>query len=160
MTRKLESLFDLSPADETPQAELALLEQDQVVQLEKNLETVDKIDAALPLVTDLEANDTEMDEVADSAKKAFEDLMDLAMNVDSRFSGKIFETAGQMLGHVITAKNAKIDKKLRMIDLQLKKRRLDIMEKKQDQAMGDTEDAEGFVVDRNTLLAEILGKKA
>lgn len=160
MTRKLEELFDIAE-DNEDQKELTLVQDDETIErLERNLDTVDKIDAALPLVTDLEANDVEMDEVADTARKAFDDLMDLGMNVDSRFSGKIFETASQMLGHVITAKNSKIDKKLRMIDLQLKKRRLDLMEEKQAEASGESEDAEGFVVDRNTLLAEILGKKS
>jgi len=51
--------------------------------------------------------------------------MDLGMQVDSRFSAEIFSTAGTMLGHAITAKTAKVNKKLKMVDLQLKKAELD-----------------------------------
>jgi hypothetical protein len=51
--------------------------------------------------------------------------MDLGMQVDSRFASEIFSVASNMLGHAITAKTAKMDKKLKMIDLQLKKMRLD-----------------------------------
>ena len=81
--------------------------------------------------------------------------MDLGMNVDSRFSGNIFQTASQLLGHAITAKQAKLDRKLRTVDLQIKKLRLD----KQSQKEG-TDDSEiegkGVVLDRNALLQEIL----
>jgi hypothetical protein len=51
--------------------------------------------------------------------------MDLGMQVDSRFASEIFSVASNMLGHAITAKTAKLDKKLKMIDLQLKKLKLD-----------------------------------
>ena len=82
--------------------------------------------------------------------------MDLGMNVDSRFSGNIFQTASQLLGHAITAKQAKLDRKLRTVDFQIKKLRLD----KQSQKDGTNEEAEiegkGVVLDRNALLQEIL----
>jgi hypothetical protein len=47
--------------------------------------------------------------------------MDLGMNVDSRWASDIFGVASTMLGHAITAKTAKLNKKLKMVDLQLKK---------------------------------------
>ena len=43
------------------------------------------------------------------------------MNVDSRWASDIFGVASTMLGHAITAKTAKLNKKLKMVDLQLKK---------------------------------------
>jgi len=57
-----------------------------------------------------------------------------------------------MLGHAITAKTAKLDKKLKMIDLQLKKMRLD-------QNQPDTQEAPqgtGQLLSRNDLLDRIL----
>jgi hypothetical protein len=79
--------------------------------------------------------------------------MDLGMQVDSRFASEIFSVASNMLGHAITAKTAKLDKKLKMIDLQLKKAKLD-------QSTPDAEPAQqgtGHVLSRNELLDRILG---
>jgi hypothetical protein len=118
---------------------------------------IDKIDAALPGVRDLEVADNEMDDLAKIATEKFEDLMDLGMNVEARYAGAIFQTAGVLLGHAITAKQAKLDKKLRMVDLQLKKLRIDQVSRKEGTAEAPI-DGQGVVVDRNTLLREILGK--
>ena len=54
--------------------------------------------------------DKELNEVAQKAMDAYDDLMDLGMNVEPRFSGVILQTASQLLGHSITAKTAKMDK--------------------------------------------------
>lgn len=164
MTKKLEELFNLDTADhdsgidvDTQPTQLPNSEQQLIL---SDLEdTLDKIDVALPTVRGLDASDQEMDELADLAKSKFEDLMDLGMNVESRFSGQIFQTAGVLLGHAITAKQAKLDKKLRMIDLQLKKMRLDHQKQTStDDIAHNSIDGEGTVIDRNTLLAQILNK--
>ena len=118
---------------------------------------IDKIDIALPTVRDLEASDQEMDELADLAKSKFEDLMDLGMNMDPRFGGVVFQTAGTLLGHAITAKTAKMDKKLRMVQLQLQKARLDHQTSKDDPDSRPV-DGQGVVLDRNELLNQILQK--
>ena len=82
------------------------------------------------------------------------------MNVEPRFSGVILQTAGVMLGHAITAKTAKLDKKLRMINLQLQKAKLDHQIKKDTGKAQDDEpiDGEGMILDRNELLKQILNK--
>jgi hypothetical protein len=90
--------------------------------------------------------------------------MDLGMNVEARFSGHILATAGTLLGHAITAKQAKIDRKIRTIDLQLKKMRLDQQAAKDasktdgDKLLDAVDGSGGVVLDRNALLAQILGK--
>ena len=127
-------------------------------------ETIDKIDAALPGVRNLEANDEEMDSLADLAKSSYNDLMDLGMQVDSRFASEIFSVASNMLGHAITAKTAKMDKKLKMIDLQLKKMRLDQQQAAMDAKAADAgtgeamQTAQGMVLSRNDLLERLLRK--
>lgn len=124
-------------------------------------DAIDKIDASLPLVRDLEAGDEELDELAKLAKDKFEDLMDLGMNVDPRFGGPIMQTAGVLLGHAISAKTAKMDKKLKMIQLQLQKAKFDHQVKKDSAKGGDDDepiDGKGMVLDRNALLAQILEK--
>ena len=118
---------------------------------------IDKIDAALPQVSDLDSADDELDELSNIAREKFEDLMSLGMNVEARFSGTILQTAGVLLGHAITAKQAKIDKKLRMIDLQLKKMRLDqASDSKNSDPRLPTINGQATVIDRNQLLAQIL----
>lgn len=120
-------------------------------------DAIDKIDIALPTVRDLEASDHEMDELAELAKSKFEDLMELGMNMDPRFGGVVFQTAGTLLGHAITAKTAKMDKKLRMVALQLQKARLDHQMSKDDPDSKPVE-GQGVILDRNELLNQILQK--
>jgi len=166
MTKKLSELFNLPDSDtaDAPEisadAALAQINEEQTAIAEID-DAIDKIDAALPTVRDLEASDMEMDELAKIATEKFQDLMDLGMNVDSRFSGTIFQTAGTLLGHAITAKQAKMDKKLRMVDLQLKKMRLDQQQRQANKDAGlptNAVEGEGIPLDRNALLAEILNR--
>jgi len=161
MTRKLEELFDLPPTQE--EVDIALPELPTNRQTLQALdEAIDKIDGALPAVKGLDASDIEMDELSDLAKGSYKDLMDLGMQVDSRFASEIFSVASNMLGHAITAKTAKLDKKLKMIDLQMKKMRLDqqqhVLDAKENDGMSATQTAHGVVLSRNDLLERIIGK--
>jgi hypothetical protein len=162
MTQKLEELFNLPPADETTveTAETTIEENREMIEAVDL--AIDKIDAALPYVNDLDTSDQELDELSKLAQDKFQDLIDLGMNVEARFSGHILATAGTLLGHAITAKQAKLDKKLKMVDLQLKKARLDMQikqaeEKDEGGKLLDAEDGQGVVLDRNELLKQILG---
>jgi hypothetical protein len=120
-------------------------------------DAIDKIDIALPTVRDLETSDQELDELAELAKSSAQDLLDLGMNMDPRFGGVVFQTAGTLLGHAITAKTAKMDKKLRMVQLQLQKARLDHQMSK-DNPDDQPITGQGVVLDRNELLNQILQK--
>ena len=157
MTKKLEELFDLPQQEETLEPKQEVSTADDIPEYTTALSELDKINAALPQVRGLESSDREMDELAEKATKTFDDLMDLGMNVDSRWASEIFNTASSMLGHAITAKNAKVNKKLKMIDLQLKKLRMDQMNKDPD---ADAETGTGMVLDRNELLKRLLDKDA
>ena len=121
----------------------------------RDMSEFDKIAASLPAVKGLgDAADAEFDALAQRATDAYDDLMDLGMNVEARYSGRIFEVAGGMLKNAIDAKAAKIDKKLKMIELQLKKQKLD-----QDAGDGDKGiDVTGsgvIVSDRNSLIEKL-----
>ena len=62
--------------------------------LEKTYAEFDKIAAALPQVKGLgELSDLELDKLSVEAEESYKNLMDLGMNVDSRYSGRIFEVA-------------------------------------------------------------------
>ena len=163
MTRKLEELFELPSSKDAPVDAESAPAEDLRSQLQTLDDNIDKIDQALPGVRGLEANDEEMDGLADLAKSSYNDLMDLGMQVDSRFASEIFSVASNMLGHAITAKTAKMDKKLKMIDLQLKKMRLDqqqsVIDAKAAEGSGEAmQTAQGMVLSRNDLLERLLSK--
>jgi hypothetical protein len=159
MTKKLEEEFNLPPlkevledqdAEDSPVAIVA--EREEIFTA---LKAADKIDLALPTVKGLETNDVDMDSYSNQAEQAFKDLMDLGMNVESRHAGDIFAAAQRMLKNAIEAKTSKADKKLKMIELQLKKMRLDQNEKSSD----DTIEGEGYLVaDRNDILKSFIDK--
>lgn len=163
MTKKLEELFDLEPSEPTKDADVSTpLPQEETAdpQLPQQiLKNIDKIETALPAVKGLEASDQEMDELGQLAKDSYKDLMDLGMNVDSRFASEIFGVASNMLNHAISAKTAKINKKLKMIDLQLKKAAQDHKKLVDNAGNEPMEQGQGFVLDRNEMLKELLNNK-
>ena len=125
--------------------------------LEKTYAEFDKIAASLPQVKGLgDLSDLELDKLATEAEESYKNLMDLGMNVDSRYSGRIFEVASTMLRNAIDAKSSKIDKKLKMVELQLKKLKID---KTGGDDIGPVEESDGFVIsDRNELMKKLLKK--
>ena len=161
MTRKLEELFDLPPTEEEVDIALPDLPANRET-LQSLDDAIDKVDNALPAVRGLESTDAEMDELAGLATGTYKDLMDLGFQVDSRFASEIFSVASNMLGHAITAKTAKLDKKLKMIDLQMKKMRLDqqqqVIDSKDPEGLAAAQTAHGVVLSRNDLLERIIGK--
>lgn len=150
MTKKLEELFELASSEKNDLT-IPLPEVTEEV-TENALNTLDKIEAALPMVRGLEAADSEMDELAEMATSSYKDLMDLGMQVESRFSSEIFNSASSMLGHAITAKTAKINKKLKMLDLQMKKAQLDQKMIAKTEEIENTPLGTGQSLDRNELL--------
>ena len=167
MTKKLEETFnlpniaELAPEDQLdevydPSGEVGSTPP-EIIQTREALSLADKIDSALPEVKDINTSDSDMDRYADKAEKAFEDLMDLGFNVEDRNAGHVFSAAKDMLKNAIDAKNAKADRKLRAIELQLKKLRLDQNETK-NASYSEVIDADYIVSDRNSLINELTKK--
>lgn len=152
MTKRLEELLNLPETSEP--VILPKAEPIPSINLEEKLEQFDKIAAALPRVKGLgDISDSELDALADKAEKAYDDLMDLGMNVEARYGARMFEVAASMLTVAVTAKTNKIDKKLKMIDLQLKKLAID---KKHGEDSGETVAGEGYILtDRNSILEKL-----
>jgi hypothetical protein len=154
MTKKLEELLNLPPSEEplveptTPPTPVATID------LQDKLEEFDKIASALPKVKGLgDMADAELDALAAKAEQAYDDLMDLGMNVEARYGARMFEVAANMMNAAIQAKSSKIDKKLKMIDLQLKKLAID---KKHGNESGETVQGEGYILtDRNSILEKL-----
>jgi hypothetical protein len=151
MTKKLEEILDIKQSEET--IEPTVVESTPVISLEERLEEFDKIAAALPRVKGLgDISDSELDALAKKAEDAYDDLMSLGMQVEARYSTRMFEVAGNMLNAAITAKTNKIEKKLKMVDLQLKKLAID----KKDGGKSNEVEGEGYVItDRNSILEKL-----
>ena len=171
MTKKLEELLNLPHVAETfkkvdekektrESKERSIgknLDSKTQEALKKTYEEFDKISSALPQVKGLgELSDLELDKLAMEAEDSYKNLMDLGMNVDSRYSGRIFEVASTMLRNAIDAKGSKIDKKLKMVELQLKKLKID---KSGKDDISDPVEAEGTIItDRNELMKKLMKK--
>jgi hypothetical protein len=153
MTKKLSELFELPEDSDISDTDLSepIFDQEQEI-TQTALTNLEKIEAALPQVRGLEAADNELDELAGLATNSYKDLMDLGMQVESRFSSEIFNSASSMLGHAITAKTAKINKKLKQLELQLKKAALDQKQQNKHEEIDNTPIGEGKALDRNELL--------
>ena len=170
MTKKLEDLLNLPETkkiikkeEKLPygmtKEEAAARAQAPADNLFRSMDDFDKISQALPQVKGLgDLSDGEFDALAQRATDAYDDLMDLGMIVEARYSSRVFEVAASMLKNAIDAKSQKIDKKLKMIELQLKKAKLDQDAKPSGE--GETIQGEGFIVtDRNSLLEKLRGIK-
>jgi hypothetical protein len=156
MTKKLEEMLNLPENKDLPEHEPEVELPAEHESTFRDIEEFDKIASALPTVKGLgDMADKELNEVATKAMSAYEDLMDLGMNVESRYSGRVFEVAGTMLKTNLDAKVAKLDKNLKMVELQLKKEKMD---RDSGPGDGDIVNGEGYVVtDRNSLLERLKG---
>ena len=161
MTKKLEELFNL-PEKEINPIPKAINEEivekaTEVKSLDDSIQEVERITQGLPQMVELnDLNDGDLDNLAAKAEQAYDDLMDLGMNVEVRYASRIFEVAGGMLKNAIDAKSAKVDKKLKAIDLQLKKLKID-----NDAGIDPNNviNGQGYVItDRNELLKKLSGK--
>jgi hypothetical protein len=152
--KKLEELLNLPENKKMIKESEKASEKVMPPPLLRDLSEFDKIAASLPAVKGLgDAADAEFDALAQRATDAYDDLMDLGMNVEARYSGRIFEVAGGMLKNAIDAKSAKIDKKLKMIELQLKKQQLD---QKAGPEEGIDIPGSGVIIsDRNSLIEKL-----
>jgi hypothetical protein len=156
MTKKLEEILNLPENKKIVNTDRP--KADIPAPFLRDMAEFDKIAAALPQVKGLgDISDNEFDALAQRATDAYDDLMDLGMNVEARYSGRIFEVAGGMLKNAIDAKAAKIDKKLKMIELQLKKQKLDQETNEND---GVSLNGDGYVIaDRNSLIEKLKNMK-
>ena len=154
MTKKLEEEFNLPPLD-------VALSAAQPVQTENPIATIqtvedaitisEKINMALSEVRGMEAHDGEMDDIARQAIDSYTQLMALGMNMTDMAAGPVFNNAAQMLKIAVEAKDSKVTRKLKQVDLMLKKARLD-------KANGVSPEESSSQFDRNELL-KIINQK-
>ena len=159
MTRKLEDEFNLPHMDDMDDAvESEVVEpHQQIAQVHEAMSVSDKINSALAEVRGMEAHDSEMDDIAAQAVESYEQLMSLGMNMTDMAAGPVFSNAAAMLKIALDAKDSKTTRKLKQIDLMLKKANLDERVKK-NQPTEEIEDAQNRPLDRNELLKMLKGE--
>lgn len=157
MTKKLEDLFNLEKKDSGEPVFAEKKNHEEVDSAEASYRAVEEITKSLPVIKELDTLDEkELDVLASKAEQAYDDLMDLGMNVEVRYSGRIFEVAGTMLKNAIDAKSQKIDKKLKAVELQLKKLKID---KDSSDDPNDIINGQGYIIaDRNELMKKLSQK--
>jgi hypothetical protein len=162
MTKRLEELFNLDEKENKKQStavEKPVREHTEVKSIEESYTEINKITKTLPQIAELDSLDEgELDKLATKAEEAYDDLMDLGMNVEVRYASRIFEVASSMLNNAINAKTAKLDKKLKAIDLQMKKYKIDRETPGEDP--NDVINGQGYIItDRNELLKKLGAKE-
>lgn len=160
MTKRLEELLNLEPKKEAKSKtvnEDVVEKATQIKSIDQAYQEVAAMTKGLPQIKELEeVDDKDLDNLASKAEQAYDDLMDLGMNVEVRYSGRIFEVASSMLKNAIDAKAAKVDKKLKAVDLQLKKYKID---KDTPDESNELLNGEGYIItDRNELLKKLSTK--
>lgn len=163
MTKKLEELFDLPEMDQydEPQEEHDEQAQEQpesvdpekqLAEIQNALDISTKINLALKDVQGMENHDGEMDAIADKALDAYQQLMNLGHNVGDMAAGQIFSNAASMLETALKARDSKVSRKLKQIDLMLKKANLDHRIAKEEGKDQDDDAQDAKVYDRNELI--------
>lgn len=158
MTRKLEDLFNM-PESESPKPSKKKSgrvsktnsqnsNDQQPDPMEEMKQVIEKNKSSS--FSSFEAkSDIELDDIALSAKQTYDDLMDLGMNVDSRYSARIFEVASAFLKISLDAKSTKVNKVLRSAELQIKQ------ERNKSSNTDTVINSDHVISDRNSLLAKL-----
>ena len=167
MSRKLEDLFNLPPMNEdsesTELSEPDFDDDDDVADVDAEIVTLsdamaisERINTALAEVRGMEEHDGEMDEIAKKALDNFDQLMSLGMTLTDMAAGPVFSSATQMLKVALEARDSKVTRKLKQVDMMIKKANLD---HRKDTARGDTQEVQPNVYDRNELLKMLGGSE-
>lgn len=155
MTKKLEEEFNLPPMEEAIAGKHEFIDNtafntvSTIDEVTEALSISEKIDNALAEVRGMEVHDSEMDNIAVEAMNSYQQLMSLGMNMSDMAAGHVFSNAANMLKIALEAKDSKVQRKLKQIDLMLKKARVDQTAKKGDP---DAEEINSTTFDRNELL--------
>jgi uncharacterized heparinase superfamily protein len=163
MTKQLEDAFGLRPIKEAmtvegkDSPEIHEDPEEKAARIIRALSTAEKVDHSLAVVTGLDEHDKDMDEIAQEAMEAYLEFKELGSQQSDAHAARMMEVAANMLKTAMEAKDAKVNRKLKTIELQLKRMKLDQDAKKNTKAPIDDR-PDGYEFDRNELLRRILGK--
>lgn len=150
--KQLEETFDLMPMEN----DLTDVETDNEFQMDP-LDNRAEVERETALYGFIE-HDSEMDKYASEAFQSYKDMFSFAMASPPREAAPIFQASESMLKLAMESKNSKIEKKLKMMEIQLKQRKQKFDERKFHSAGSNgvgqaTED--GVVMSREDLLKQM-----
>lgn len=171
MTKRLEELFNIPSIedpdfpenaepdfDDADNTEVVEIDTDsEVMEISDAMVISERINTALAEVRGMEEHDGEMDEIAQKALDNFDQLMSLGMNLTDMAAGPVFSSATQMLKVALEARDSKVTRKLKQVDMMIKKANLD---HRKDTAKSDTPEVQPNVYDRNELLKMLGGSES
>ena len=137
---KLEETFDI------PELDTVMMEPDLIVDQAHELAT------SYSNTDPDQLHDEEMDEIAQLAMEYGKNLHDLGMNVEVKHAGEIFNASGNMLKIASDARNAKMEKKLKLMKLELDRIKVERTTPERPELI---ENSQVTVLDRNELLNQI-----
>lgn len=156
MNKQLEQLFNLDTAESFALPEEPHLPEPVESLTGESVSLEDRIDRALPQIKGVDTSDIEVDHIAEEAMKTYQEIKDLALNVEPRHSAELLAVAAQLLKTALDAKQGKTKDKLAAVRLQIS---ASALMKKAKQEDGVTE-VEGKVVgNRNQIVAAMKNSK-
>lgn len=166
MTKRIEEVLDL-PSLESLMGENPLSPEDQakIDDITRALEANDiDIDKHLLDPDGTREHAAEMDQIVDAAMTAHKDAIDMAFNMEPKNAGSIMEPAARFLELSMKAMQAKLDARMKGIELKMKREKLDHeLRKNQEEGVVEGEapvSEAGSLKDRNQLLKSLKEKKS
>lgn len=148
MNKKLEETFDLPPAEPTKEDIKELKENSTSLKKEIKRETAKSILD----VEDINDHDEKMDMYATSSFAYAQNIYELGMDIEPRHGAEMFNAAANMMKVALDAKNAKIDKRLKLYELELKKQKLELDKSRTTGGFVEQYDSDMVVATREDLL--------
>lgn len=126
MTKKLEETFNLSAT------------KHEVTEIKKEIAK----DKAKTIIStdDLDDHDTKMDEYATESFSYAKEVYEVGMGVEARHAAEMFNAAANFMKVAMDAKNNKLEKRLKLYDLELKRQKMDNDRKKSYDGVIDGDD--------------------
>lgn len=119
-------------------------------EIKEAMSSVKEMKKSLQLIPDILEKENEIDQIAENAARYFEDVMDRGFNSEGKFAGHIFDAANNLLKTALEAKATIINAKLRLLDLELKKQKM--QPELGNAGMKTVEGSEVLLAERNSLL--------
>lgn len=91
----------------------------------------------------------ELDEISNQADKAFEELMNIAINTSGKACGDIASAANNFLNIKLNTKLAKMDNKLKIMNYELNKQKIEASMKKYDASEVEPENDGIIIIENN-----------
>ena len=134
MTKKLEETLNLASPEDLGIEEVAeeVVEEkdvdalfEEVEHIKQDLAVAEQVDHELSNVGSLGKHDKEMDDIAMKALQSYKDLTDLSVTMTDNYIARVYEVSATMLKVALDARDSKANRKIKTLELQMKKMKLD-----------------------------------